>query len=126
MWRWAKQSWHRIDEVFHSDLLRILVPIILGGLSTKSQLEDVKRFFSDRDTSLYSHILRQELERIEVRQRWVERDGDDLKGYLQSLDYLIGPSSPETPDCSLESKVTAGKGRNQSLSSLNQPVKVGA
>ena len=126
MWQWAKNNWDRIDEAFQSDLLRILVPVILGGLSTKSHLKDVENFFKSRDTSLYSHILRQELERIEVRQKWAERDGDDLKEYLQSEGYLKDVSLLETPDRLAEDDMLVGKGRNQRLSSLSQPLPVEA
>ena len=126
VWRWAKKNWQKIDEAFHSDLLRILVPVILGGLSTQSQLKDVKDFFDDRDTSLYNHILKQELERIEIRQKWAERDDDDLKQYLQAQGYLKVLSLPENPERSVEGKMMTGKGRNRRLPSFNQPLEVRA
>ena len=110
MWRWAKDNWHKIDEAFHSDLLRILVPIILGGLSTEDQMTDVISFFDGRDTSLYSHILKQELEKISTRQKWAERDDSDLTQWLCSQGYLDEASCIKLLDGSTGGKATAGIG----------------
>ena len=124
MWQWAKDDWDKIDEAFHSDLLRMLVPVILGGLSTEDQLKDVTSFFEGRDTSLYSHILKQEVEKISARQKWAERDESDLAQWLVSQGYLEDQPHERAPDRLVDGKLAArGAAKSQGKGHLKGDIK---
>jgi aminopeptidase 2 len=66
---------------------RWMVSVLLGGLSTRAQWEDVKNFFQGKDTERYNVYLAQCLDMILSKAIWVERDREDLEAWLNTNGY---------------------------------------
>ncbi len=64
-----------------------MVSILLGGLSTRAQWEDVKNFFKEEDTERYNVYLAQSLDMIWSKAVWVERDSENLEVWLNENGY---------------------------------------
>lgn len=64
-----------------------LVSILLGGLSTRAQWEDVTNFFKEKDTDFYNVYLAQSLDMILSKFLWVERDSGDVEVSLNENGY---------------------------------------
>jgi aminopeptidase 2 len=69
-------------------MLRIILRLMIGGFSTKDQIEQVGAFFSTQDTGQYGQVLAQEIEKVEARCTWVTRDTKDVESWLQKHGYL--------------------------------------
>lgn len=61
---------------------------VLAGLATREQIDDVKGFFKGRDTSTFARALKQCLDDMELKARWVEMDRDDVEKWLTEGKYL--------------------------------------
>jgi aminopeptidase 2 len=85
----VKENLDRIlDAVGHGLAgFRTLVSIMLGQLSTRDQWEDVKTFFTERDTKNYNVYLAQCLDMILSKAVWVERDREDVEKWLTANGY---------------------------------------
>lgn len=90
LWEWTKANLERIrDTVGHGIAgFKYLITIILGGLSTRAQWEDVKSFFEEKDTETYNVLLEQGLDSILTKARWLERDGVDVEEWLKANGYM--------------------------------------
>jgi cytochrome c-type biogenesis protein CcmE len=70
------------------DLLRNLIPIVLGGLCTKHQFLEAQQFFASCDTILYQQALAGALEQIDCRATWVQNSDSDLRRWLGEHHYI--------------------------------------
>ena len=70
------------------DLLRNLIPIVLGGLCTEPQFLEAQQFFAPCDTMLYQQVLAGALEQICCRATWVQNSGSDLRKWLGEHHYV--------------------------------------
>jgi hypothetical protein len=70
------------------DLQSMVLKVALEGLGTMDHISDVKDFFAHRDTKEYQKVLEQQLESLEIRVRWAERDRDDIRVWLTNRNYL--------------------------------------
>lgn len=88
LWEWAKLNWGRVEERLPASMQALILGLVLEGLNTSSQLEDVKTYFAGRDTRQYDQALAQKLERMETRVRWAERDAGNVTAWLKTHGYL--------------------------------------
>ncbi|KAJ7187123.1 leucyl aminopeptidase [Mycena filopes] len=65
-----------------NSMLKYLVTVCFGGLSTQEDLVSVEGFFKDKDTSRYSMALAQVLETIRARIDYIERSTEDISEWL--------------------------------------------
>ncbi|KAI1110658.1 peptidase family M1-domain-containing protein [Nemania sp. NC0429] len=82
-WKWAKAKWPRIVQKMGNCLLRGVIPLVVGGLSTREQLLDVEEFFAQQHTSGFLTELERELERLQIKVAWVERDSVPVRELLR-------------------------------------------
>lgn len=82
-WKWFKANCCPITFKVGECLLSDVIPPIIAGASTREQLEDIEDFFGSLDTSLYQLELEQELEKIQTKVAWVERDGASVEEWLR-------------------------------------------
>jgi aminopeptidase 2 len=89
LWEWLKMNLERIlDAVGHGmGGFKWMISILLGGLSTRAQWEDVKNFFKEKDTEHYNVYLAQSLDMILSKAVWVERDSENVEVWLNENGY---------------------------------------
>lgn len=58
------------------------------SLSTKSDAEDVERFFKDKDTTAFGQPLSQGLDSVRSKAAWLERDAGDVEKWLHEKQFL--------------------------------------
>jgi len=91
LWEWLKTNLERIlDAVGHGmGGFKWMISILLGGLGTRVQWEDVKNFFKEKDTERYNVYLAQSLDMILSKAVWVERDSENVEVWLNENGYEI-------------------------------------
>ncbi|KAK0667513.1 peptidase family M1-domain-containing protein [Cercophora samala] len=87
LWEWTKANWATVEQRLPANMQALILGLVLEGLNTSSQLEDVKAYFAGRDTREYDQTLAQKIEGIETRMKWVERDVGDVGVWLKSHGY---------------------------------------
>ncbi|KUJ17086.1 uncharacterized protein LY89DRAFT_718765 [Mollisia scopiformis] len=89
LWAWMKGDYGKIEKGLGHGLgtFARLVQIVTASLATREQYEDVKGFFEDKNTESYDKYLAQCLNGILAKATWVERDGEDMKGWLKKNNY---------------------------------------
>lgn len=88
LWEWTKENWERMETSIPVDLRCMILGVVLDGLSTEEHSCEVKAYFGSRNSEAYQQVPEQKLEPTEVRRRWAERDGEDIKAWLSSHTYL--------------------------------------
>ncbi|KAL5627077.1 hypothetical protein FOBRF1_001420 [Fusarium oxysporum] len=88
LWEWTKQNWERVEKEVPVDISSLFLGTALEGLHTKEQIQDVKEFFARRDTKSYQMVLDQNLEGMENRRSWAERDISNVRSWLEGHGYL--------------------------------------
>lgn len=81
-WHWLKEKWPQIVQKVGENLLKNVIPPIVGGISTREQLWDIEAFFSQRDTTAFHRELVQELEKVRTKVAWIERDTASVEAWL--------------------------------------------
>ncbi|KAI7735793.1 hypothetical protein M8C21_000555, partial [Ambrosia artemisiifolia] len=73
-WIWLKENWDAIVKrcgqgmVFHRYIRDIVTPF-----SSHEMAEEVEEFFSSRVTPSFARILKQSIEKIRIKARWIEK-----------------------------------------------------
>ncbi|KAF8448022.1 leucyl aminopeptidase [Boletus edulis BED1] len=62
---------------------QFVIPAALGNLGTKSDIEWIKKFFEDKDTSRYNLALAQTLDSLRASAAWIERSTTDISEWLE-------------------------------------------
>ncbi|KAF5566748.1 aminopeptidase 2 [Fusarium phyllophilum] len=88
LWEWTKQNWERVEKEVPVDIASLFLGTALEGLHTQEQIEDVRAFFGGRDTKSYQMVLDQNLEGMESRKTWAERDISNVHSWLEGHGYL--------------------------------------
>ncbi|XP_074021932.1 endoplasmic reticulum aminopeptidase 1-like [Numenius arquata] len=86
-WTFLKENWEKLVEKFElgSNSIAAIVAGVTGQYSTRSQLTQVKEFFSSLDEkSARLRCVQQALETIEDNIRWMDRNMEKLKTWLQN------------------------------------------
>lgn len=85
LWEWTKQNWERVEKEVPMDIAALFLGTALEGLHTKDQIEDVRAFFGAREEKI---VIDQNLEYMENRRSWAERDISDVRSWLEGHGYL--------------------------------------
>ena len=89
LWIWAQKNWEDIEaKLFNSlGIFGMIVRIMIRGLSSRKYLGEIEKFFESKDTSKYDKQLAMVLDELRANVSWVERDGDDVRGWLKDKGY---------------------------------------
>ncbi len=82
-WDFVKTNWPEFDRRYGSGgfgLMRLVS--VCGNFSTKDKLADVEAFFTENPTPAAERTIRQALERIRLNIRWLERNREEVAGWL--------------------------------------------
>lgn len=84
LWNFHKSHW---DEIFNVQKTNIAfferyIRSLLANFSTKELYDDIKEFFSDKDTTGWDMALGQCLDAIKSAYEWVDRDATDIGKFL--------------------------------------------
>ncbi|TXG68457.1 hypothetical protein EZV62_003392 [Acer yangbiense] len=72
-WRWLKENWDRILKKYGSRmLLHYFVREIVTPLSSNEKAEEVEAFFGSHVNPAVDKILKQSIERIRIKVRWIQ------------------------------------------------------
>jgi puromycin-sensitive aminopeptidase len=82
-WNFVKANWDEMDRRFPKQGLRRMCGGIVG-LATPDLERDVRHFFASRKIDLGGKTLEQYLEQLRIAVVFREREGEKLKGYLQT------------------------------------------
>ncbi|KAF5656521.1 aminopeptidase 2 [Fusarium circinatum] len=85
LWEWTKQNWERVEKEVPVDIAALFLGTALERLHTKDQIEDVRAFFGGREEKI---VVDQNLEYMENRRSWAERDISDVRSWLEGHGYL--------------------------------------
>lgn len=85
LWQWLQLNWSALAVRLSARPLGNIIKACTAGLSTKDQVESVKRFFKAQDTEAVKMPLTQALEALSVQCAWVERDGSDVTDFIENL-----------------------------------------
>ncbi len=89
-WKWMQKSWPELVEKLPPSMtmLSSVVSICVAGFTRKEQLEEVTKFFSAVDKKGFDRSLEQSSDSIRAKSNWLERDGEDVAGWLKERGYL--------------------------------------
>ncbi|KAF2454849.1 peptidase family M1-domain-containing protein [Lineolata rhizophorae] len=89
LWAWMKDNWDLLEKKLPPGLTMLgsVVSICTSSFTERSQMEDVKGFFGERKTKGFNQSLAQSLDAILAKAKWVERDGGDVKAWLEEKGY---------------------------------------
>lgn len=84
------ENWDALEKKLPPGLtmLGTVVTICTSSFTSKKQIADVKEFFEKRNTKGFNQSLAQSLDSIKAKAQWIERDGEDVKGWLKENKYL--------------------------------------
>jgi aminopeptidase 2 len=88
-WNWFKTNYDDLVPRFEGFYLSSSVAAPIAGFSTREDYEDVKSFFGSKDQTGYAQSVAQKLDGILSRMKWLERDSDDVEGWLRSNGFLM-------------------------------------
>ncbi|KAK0596762.1 hypothetical protein LWI29_018734 [Acer saccharum] len=72
-WRWLKENWDRILKKYGLGmLLHYFVREIVTPLSSNEKAEEVEAFFGSNVNPAFDKILKQSIERIRIKARWIQ------------------------------------------------------
>ncbi|KAK4815752.1 hypothetical protein QYF61_007170 [Mycteria americana] len=86
-WTFLKENWKKVVEKFElgSNSVAGIVTGVTSRYSTRSQLAQVKEFFSSLDEkSAQLHCVQQAIETIEDNIQWMDRNFEKVKTWLQN------------------------------------------
>ncbi|KAI1621361.1 aminopeptidase [Exophiala viscosa] len=89
-WEWMTSNWDELVEKLPPSMtmLSSVVSICAAGFTSEKQLSKVEQFFADKDKKGYDRSLQQSMDSIKAKANWLERDGEDVLGWLKENGYL--------------------------------------
>jgi aminopeptidase 2 len=90
LWQWCTENWDALVVKLPPGLsmLGSVVSICTASFTKKEQAEKVKEFYKSKSTKGFDQALAQSLDAISAKTSWIERDGEDVKTWLQKNGYL--------------------------------------
>ena len=82
-WDFIKSNWPEFDRRYGSGgfgLMRLVS--VCGNFTTQDKLADVESFFTENPTPAAERTIRQALERIRLNIGWLERNREEVAGWL--------------------------------------------
>ncbi|KAN0060302.1 Aminopeptidase 2 mitochondrial [Thecaphora frezii] len=89
IWEATKARFDELSKRFAGNFsLSRLIEWSFSSFSSEQDAKDVEQFFAGKDVAKFSMGLSQGLDAVRANARWVERDGEDVKAWLQQNQYL--------------------------------------
>ncbi|KAK1754931.1 peptidase family M1-domain-containing protein [Echria macrotheca] len=84
------ENWDRLVEKLPPALsmLSTVVAICTSGFTKPEQLARVEKFFADKSTNGFDQSLAQSMDAVRSKISWLERDREDVAGWLKENGYL--------------------------------------
>lgn len=92
LWHWITENWSIIKRRLSSGLqiLPRVISLCTKGLTTEEQRRHVEEFFNKSKTKGFNNALRNSLDEIEIKIRWIERDAEDVQKWLDNYLEMHG------------------------------------
>lgn len=92
LWQWMQDNWTTLVEKLPPSLslLGSVVIICTSGFTKVEHMDEINRFFKDKDTKGFDQSLARALDSIKAKASWVDRDRGDVQGWLKENGYLSG------------------------------------
>ncbi|KAJ5218687.1 uncharacterized protein N7498_000786 [Penicillium cinerascens] len=86
LWHWITENWSIIKRRLSSGLLILstVISLCTKGLTTEEQRRNVEEFFEKSKTKGFNNALRNSLDEIQIKIRWIERDAEDVQKWLDN------------------------------------------
>lgn len=65
-----------------------LIEYTIRSFTTQEDLQNVQKFYANRDTSKFNSGLEQGLDSIRANAYWLEKDREDVSSFLKKNGYL--------------------------------------
>jgi aminopeptidase 2 len=90
LWKWMTENWDVLEKKLPPALsvLGSVVSICTSSFTHEDQAAEIRKFFADRKTKGFDQSLAQSLDAIKAKSIWVERDGADVKQWLEQGSYF--------------------------------------
>jgi aminopeptidase 2 len=90
LWAWVKSNWAELEKRLPPSLsmLSSVVAITTSSFTHSEHIKDIEAFFKDKSTKGYDMSLSQSIDAITAKAAWIERDSEDVKGWLKKQGYL--------------------------------------
>lgn len=70
-------------------LLTSVVQMVTNNFSSLESVEEIERFFKDKNTKGFNQGLAQSLDSVRAKANWIERDGQDVRSWLSDRGYFM-------------------------------------
>ncbi|KAK4230468.1 putative mitochondrial aminopeptidase 2 precursor [Podospora fimiseda] len=89
LYKWMTENWDALVKKLPPALsmLGTMVTIFTSSFTKKEQLEQVEKFFSDKNKSGFDQSLAQSLDAIRSKIAWIERDREDVAAWVKKNNY---------------------------------------
>lgn len=90
VWEWMKANWEELVARLPPGLsmLSTVVQLCTSGFTRQEHVEEIEKFFSTKSTKGFDQSLAQSLDSIRAKAKWTQRDGEDVRKWLQTNGYL--------------------------------------
>ena len=90
MWEWMTKNWTPLTLKCPASLgmLSGVVQIATAGFTHEEQLQTVRQWFEGRSTKGFDRALEQSSDAVRAKAKWLQRDAQDVEGWLSSNGYL--------------------------------------
>jgi len=89
-WAWMKDNWESLVKALPPTMtmLSSVVTICVGSFTREQQMEEVEKFFGEKDKTGFNMALNQAIDGMKAKQSWLARDSTDVAQWLSSNGYL--------------------------------------
>ncbi|BGP38537.1 Aminopeptidase 2 mitochondrial [Rhodotorula kratochvilovae] len=97
VWQLLQHAWPMLEAQFRgSMLLGKIAATSFESFSAEEDAAAVEAFFADKDTTAYKQPLQQGLDTVRSKARWLAREKDAVRGWLEKEGYLaVGEAEGE-------------------------------
>ena len=90
LWEWMKENWLTIKEKCPPALtmLGTMVGRCTASFTHREHVQAVQEFFESKDKKGFEKKLEQSLDGVRAKASWLERDGEDVRGWLEKEGLL--------------------------------------
>ena len=90
LWGWMKENWDGLQKKCPPGLTMLgsVVQICTSGFTTQEQLKEVRAYFEGKSTKGFDRALEQSSDSIRAKASWLDRDREDVEGWLGEHGYL--------------------------------------
>ncbi|XP_065204274.1 puromycin-sensitive aminopeptidase-like [Planococcus citri] len=85
-WQFVKENWPSLSSKYAGGfLITRIVKHTTENFASEERAKEVEEFFADKDRSGIERTISQCLETIRNSARWLKKDGDSIKAYLEKI-----------------------------------------